>query len=764
MKRTVSLILALLLTLSLCACSQRETTSPESTAAPKATAMPTATPEPTEEPAPTEEPILAYANLSQTDEWTRARVLGFVPDGTDKEASVTYAEFMSLLDHAVEKIDPDKLDEWKARFPEARQSDNVIDRGNAALAIFSAAETIGGEVYARNLRNEGQDTGDPIHPASYWGDVRREAVGFEADAPWDTSGYFIDWASQYAICRGSVLSGNPLFTSVSNNITVEESILACLRFYESAIVITDRLPTEEDAALLAEAEAKKQVILNSETDVTYTGTAYYVSNGGSDDNDGLTPETAWATIGKVMRAGNDGIVKPGDAVFFERGGIWRGEALFCAAGVTYSAYGVGEKPKIYGSEENYTGAEKWTLWYDEGGVKIWKLYRDVSEVGNIVFNSGESYATRKYAYYNGSEWVFSAQDQRPFDVAVDLTDDLTFYSTFELSAEQFAAYQQELHGTVFTDAIDTGGPLYLRCDGGNPGEIYDEIEFHQTPDRIGYVGLVIPAGDNVIDNLCVKYSARNGIAIYGEETESGNANNTIQNCEVAWTGGDQHDLNRIQGDVMVCGEGIVWKTDNNHFINNYVYQACCAGFVSEFVQGEFVPEATCAGTVISGNVMEKCQHTLFFWDNGGNMEHPEILFWDNTAITDNYVLYMGYGWSGDPRFVYGESNPNNTYHKYGDSFVFHVGGAAAGVQNMRIENNVFYLTAGSTLFEYGVEDLQPYNIAFLGNTYVENDNRNIFRNESMHHGCLTVEQIKAEIAEWLGDDAAVVLAPSVRLE
>lgn len=53
----------------------------------------------------------------------------------------------------------------------------------------------------------------------------------------------------------------------------------------------------------------------------------------------------------VNHAGKNGRLKSGDAVFFERGGLWRGY-LDCAEGVTYSAYGQGEKPRIYGSPEN----------------------------------------------------------------------------------------------------------------------------------------------------------------------------------------------------------------------------------------------------------------------------------------------------------------------------------------------------------------------------------------------------------------------------
>ena len=65
------------------------------------------------------------------------------------------------------------------------------------------------------------------------------------------------------------------------------------------------LSAEKDAELHADLQARIDEILNTKTEIvqsntyipgeTYTGTAYYVSNDGDDNNDGLSPETAWQT-------------------------------------------------------------------------------------------------------------------------------------------------------------------------------------------------------------------------------------------------------------------------------------------------------------------------------------------------------------------------------------------------------------------------------------------------------------------------------------
>ena len=70
------------------------------------------------------------------------------------------------------------------------------------------------------------------------------------------------------------------------------------------------LPMEKDAELKADLQNRINEILDTDTEIihsdtyipgeTYTGTAYYVSADGDDNNDGLTPETAWQSMGKLL--------------------------------------------------------------------------------------------------------------------------------------------------------------------------------------------------------------------------------------------------------------------------------------------------------------------------------------------------------------------------------------------------------------------------------------------------------------------------------
>jgi hypothetical protein len=115
------------------------------------------------------------------------------------------------------------------------------------------------------------------------------------------------------------------------------------------------------AEIDAKAEALKQKIINSKTDVIYTGTAYYVSPNGNDMNDGLSPETAWATLDRAFETywpTTRNLLKYGDTVLLERGGTWyvspdehaglTSDAYNIVNGVTLGAYGEGERPVIRG--------------------------------------------------------------------------------------------------------------------------------------------------------------------------------------------------------------------------------------------------------------------------------------------------------------------------------------------------------------------------------------------------------------------------------
>lgn len=95
-------------------------------------------------------------------------------------------------------------------------------------------------------------------------------------------------------------------------------------------------------------------------DTSVSGTAYYVSNSGSDNYSGLSKYTPWQTLTKVNASlGN---LSPGDGILFRRGDTFVGTLGITGKSGTngnpiiFGAYGSGEKPKISG----FTTVPSWT--------------------------------------------------------------------------------------------------------------------------------------------------------------------------------------------------------------------------------------------------------------------------------------------------------------------------------------------------------------------------------------------------------------------
>lgn len=601
--------------------------------------------------------ILCFATLSvraaaAEDELTRAMGLGIVSELPGDEP-ISASAFFAMLDRAVERTDGDALTDFQALYPAARISDALLTRYDGMVAVLAAAECL--DSATLNVDNW-FELHEQMGMETCWDTIRWNVELF--GETWGSSVDGMEWYREasayfYSFGRRSVYSGRTIFDydAESNSMrtdqpfTHEEAALAALRLHDSMdgnFPVTNRVIGTEEQALLEAAEERIEDILNSETEVSYTGTAYYVSNGGDDENDGLTPETAWATLKRVNETD---LLTPGTAVFFERGGLWRGR-INTWPGVTYSAYGEGEKPRLYASPESGVGEEKWTLWHDEDGVKIWKYHTRLQDPGGIVMDGGEVYASRVYALWDGEKAVVWDDPDREFDVVEALEQNLQFCCGFpeDLSPNiPYPAYETKLHGDV-----------YLRCDAGNPGTLYGEIEFQCPAEPMGYCGIIQCNGDGcVIDNLCLMYSNTMGVAT------GANRNITVQNCEVAFVGGGSHIIGAQAAGmnfVPVSGEGIRLDGYGNSALNNYVHDCFDGGIIFEpdlqfELDGGDISDEMLAipwGKInIEGNVIERCASGVLVGVHCEDEARAEV---SDLTIRDNDILYCGYGWSGDDHY------------------------------------------------------------------------------------------------------------------
>lgn len=332
------------------------------------------------------------------------------------------------------------------------------------------------------------------------------------------------------------------------------------------------------------ANALKNKILNSETNVQATGIAYYVSNKGSDLNSGMSPQEAWATLSKIseMELNN------GDVVYFERGGIWRG-SLIAKEGVCYSAYGRGDKPKIFGSPQNYSIKNKWK----KSKVNNVYVYDEVLEkdAGVLVFNEGQAHSVKKVIGIDNFKGTIN-----------ELKNDLDMYH----------------------DVNDK--KIYLYSDNGNPADRYSSIEFC-LKDHI-----IKTRGDNIwIDNLCIKYGGAHGIG-------SGAMNGLkVTNCELGWIGGSiQHDDTRYGNAIEIWGSCSDFSVDHC-----YIYQVYDAAVTHQYKNEVSSDPCIMENVTYSNNLIEYCTYSIEYFLDQPNS--PSDLM-KNILFKNNICRFSGYGW------------------------------------------------------------------------------------------------------------------------
>lgn len=134
--------------------------------------------------------------------------------------------------------------------------------------------------------------------------------------------------------------------------------------------------------------------------ISLHATVYYVSPTGNDAANGTSTSTPWRTIARVNQATFG--FQPGDKVYFQRGGTWRGELIMGSSGtasqpITVGAYGTGALPIIKGSVQ-VTG---WSQYQGQ----IWKASVTDGRVDQVYVGGQRSTPAR----YPNSGWLWNDQ-------------------------------------------------------------------------------------------------------------------------------------------------------------------------------------------------------------------------------------------------------------------------------------------------------------------------------------------------------------------
>ena len=406
--------------------------------------------------------------------------------------------------------------------------------------------------------------------------------------------------------------------------------------------------------------------------------SYYVSPNGSDENDGLSPATAWKTLDKANSLVSDKECN----LLFERGGLWRG-SVKVNGNVTVSAYGSGDKPMFYGSPESGADEAKWTK--VNGTENVWKFYRNLPDCGTVVFDDAKC----------GTKMMPDLVDGKfDFDVRKDMSCDLA----------------------VFSDAADCDGALYLRCDDGNPGAVFESVEFSVRADGLTSLG------DNVtVNNLAFKYYGGNGAT-----AANGVKGFIIFMNEYKWIGGSVCRYEDGKGVRYGCGVEICGDIER-HFVDNCYFTEIYDAAISLKAETPMLMKKV----IYSNNLIENCTVSMKYVRRG--IEKDKLI--DDFMIMSNICRKAGDGWGSAqhsekciPSHIRTCRNAENTADKMivkNNIFDESAGqlvfiSAKDGKSLPRMLKNIYVQQTGKLFGAYGVSPVQPTVYEDIGQTELAN--------------------------------------------
>lgn len=437
-------------------------------------------------------------------------------------------------------------------------------------------------------------------------------------------------------------------------------------------------------------EARKDEILNADSLWEGSGSIYYVSPNGNDANDGLSPEKAWATVGKVNKTS----IAKGSVVLFERGGVWNRQGfLYTKAGVIYSAYGEGDKP-LFSNEVNASKTSDWTkvgenLWVYSGSYTSGLLDEypnDTSipgsyvtstnydndgndDIANIILNGGEGWGvkmtrhTTGYSVNLGVVWTGFEEKSYPsipFADETNLRDQGTFYHNPNTSRLYF--YSTE-----------------------NPAEKYSQIQLVVRGYGVG--GGPGESDGAVLDNLAFKYFGAHGVNVKSVN------NFTIRNCEIGWIGGSIQTYDFGGRDYPTrFGEGIQnWGSCDGFYIeDSWLYQVYDGAVSSQQSSNPNLKRVWMKDIQVKGCLFEYNTCSIEMWQTlaSGQEKKPDQYGFEGMRVTDNYFRNLGYG--------FGNTRPGTAIYEdecdgfnVGDGYI---GAPGIGIVDCEMTDNIMWNT------------------------------------------------------------------------
>lgn len=373
-------------------------------------------------------------------------------------------------------------------------------------------------------------------------------------------------------------------------------------------------------------------------------TTYYVKNGGSNGNTGLSDAQAWQTIAKI----NSTSFSPGDIISFNRGDMWREELIVPSSGtngayIIFNSYGTGANPKILGSLQLTT----WTntsgnLWRSSTSVVDPYVQNEASEIffenndGTKAWGSKQTTPTALY------QWSWSANNITVYSTS----DPSTAFKSIEVPQRESCVMLNKKNYLDF-NGIDM---LYSRWSGygydWTHNDMYEQYGLTIENSDIGYIGETINDGNTsnesgygievVYDNMTIRNNTihdcgRRSIAmdIYG-------SGYTAKNILVELN--EFYDGFHTTGCDIDVGAGYTGSIDNITIRRNYFHEYSqsrnseYSNYI--FVQNNAVGSCTLTNLYIYDNIFKWQNAYSILMENAQSVYIYNNIFYDRNAINN----------------------------------------------------------------------------------------------------------------------------------
>lgn len=311
-------------------------------------------------------------------------------------------------------------------------------------------------------------------------------------------------------------------------------------------------------------------------------------------------------------------------------------------------------------------------------------------------------------------------------VTEQLDRNLTFFSQADSELpDSLPIYLMGAYAEYTDDgclAYRTQGPLYFRCDMGNPGEIYDSIEF-VTPVPV----VEVLAEGTVLDNLYIGLSQ-------STITYTHNADNCkVQNCEVAWIGGCiyAYSFENLVGNpsgVTRFGDAINGASSHVTVQNNYIHNITECGLGIEMLNSDSpAPE----DIHYIGNLLYHVGSSLGYMNRAEDADESFML--RNCTFENNMVLFSGLG----------------AENSFNEACAFAVDGGSNPQEGCAVRDNVFFCSRDALLF-WTLCDAEMLP-EFSGNQYIQYNSYPYLYVIEPYQKCWA-DQAGYVVREFLGDE------------